>query len=53
MTSKKAIVERLEQIKTRAAELALDAKGVESKAIANLAEEAAGLGLQLAERGGK
>jgi hypothetical protein len=42
----KRIKARLEQIKDRAAHMALDAK---DKAAANLAEEAAGLGLQLLE----
>lgn len=44
--NQKRIKARLEQIKDRAAEMAANAK---DKTAANLAEEAAGLGLQLLE----
>ena len=46
----KRIVARLEQIKERAAGVAANAKdGSAEQQAANLAEEAAGLGLELAE----
>lgn len=45
----KRIVERLEQIKERAAELAVQGGSGEAAEAVGLAEEAAGLGLELAE----
>lgn len=44
------IVERLRQIKARAAELNMQAEGEDTPAV--LAEEAAGLGLELAQTAG-
>ena len=45
----KRIRERLEQIKEQAVAYALNPKQADAKASANLAEEAAGLGLELLE----
>lgn len=48
----KRIKERLEQVKARAAELAANAEKPHDKAAAQLAEEAAGLALELLEEVG-
>jgi hypothetical protein len=47
--NQKRIIERLEQIKDQASAYAANPKQTDAKVSANLAEEAAGLGLQLLE----
>ena len=47
----KRIGDRLEQIRDRSVSHALNPKNADVKTVANLAEEAANLGLELLERG--
>lgn len=51
-SKRKRIGKRLEQIQTLAQQYALNPKQADAKAAANLAEEAAGLGLELLEKEG-